>query len=35
VLERAREELRSLTGVAHSVVPANIVRRVPRQRVAA
>ncbi len=36
VLERAREELRSLTGGAqHSVVPANIVRRVPRQRVAA
>jgi hypothetical protein len=35
VLERAREELRSLTGVAHSVVPANIVRRVTRQRVAA
>ena len=36
VLERAREELRSLTAVATTtVVPANIVRRVTRQRVAA
>ncbi|HUN46682.1 MAG TPA: hypothetical protein VMU85_09180 [Stellaceae bacterium] len=35
VLERAREELRSLTGVASAtVVPANI-RRVARPRVAA
>jgi len=35
VLERAREELRSLTGVASgTVVPANI-RRVARPRVAA
>lgn len=35
VLERAREELRSLTEVANSVVPANIARRVARPRVAA
>ncbi|HTZ77305.1 MAG TPA: hypothetical protein VMC10_05335 [Stellaceae bacterium] len=35
VLERAREELRSLTAVANPVVPASIVRRATRQRVAA